>query len=97
MIKMMSFKWTENSTTNYINAVESPEIQSLLHSFQTQAYPKKNSASIRNRDAAINRFYYKPRFKTSRLINRKGSAKQSVSVARNGTEKRERERDIQRE
>ncbi len=41
MIKIMSFKWTENSATNYINAVESPEIQSLLHSFQTQAYPKK--------------------------------------------------------
>ncbi len=38
-----------------------------------------------SRDAAINRVYYQPRFKTSRLINRKISAKPSVSVARNGT------------
>ncbi len=27
------------------------------------------------RDAVINRFYYKPHFKTSQLINRKGSAR----------------------
>ncbi len=36
-------------------------------------------------DAAINRFYYEPRFKTSRLINCNGSAKPSVSVAQSGT------------
>ncbi|KAI2665784.1 hypothetical protein H4Q32_022882 [Labeo rohita] len=36
----MLFKWTENSTTNYINAIESSEIQSLLHSFQIQEYLK---------------------------------------------------------
>ncbi len=40
---------------------------------------------LSSRDAAINCFYYLPRFKTSRLIHRKGSATPSVSVAENGT------------
>ncbi len=55
---MMSFKLTENSTTNYINAVESPEIQSRLHSFQTQAYPK-NQFSINQEVQDLNNILYK--------------------------------------
>ncbi len=58
MIKIMSFKWTENSATNYINAVESPEIQSLLHSFQTQAYPK-NQFGINQEVQDLNNILYK--------------------------------------
>ncbi len=58
MIKIMSFKWTENSTTNYINAVESPEIQSLLHSFQTQIYPK-NQFGINQEVQDLNNILYK--------------------------------------
>ncbi len=58
MIKIMSFKWTENSTTNYINAVESPEIQSRLHSFQTQAYPK-NQFGINQEVQDLNNILYK--------------------------------------
>ncbi len=58
MIKIMSFKWTENSATNYTNAVESPEIQSLLHSFQTQAYPK-NQFGINQEVQDLNNILYK--------------------------------------
>ncbi len=58
MIKMMSFKWTENSATNYINAVESPEIQSGLHSFQTQIYPK-NQFGINQEVQDLNNILYK--------------------------------------
>ncbi len=47
MIKIISFKWTENSTNNYINAIVSSEIHSLLHSFQIQEYPKNHLASIK--------------------------------------------------
>ncbi len=58
MIKIMSFKWTENSATSYINAVESPEIQSLLHSFQTQEYPK-NQFGINQEVQDLNNILYK--------------------------------------
>ncbi len=58
MIKIMSFKWTENSATNYINVVESPEIQSLLHSLQTQIYPK-NQFGINQEVQDLNNILYK--------------------------------------
>ncbi len=58
MHKMMSFKWTENSTTNCMNTIESSEIQSLLHSFQIQEYPK-NQFGINQAVKDINYIFYK--------------------------------------
>ncbi len=54
--KIMSFKWTENSTTNYINAIESSE--SLLHPFQIQEY-SKNQFGINQAVKDINYIFYK--------------------------------------
>lgn len=63
----MSFKWTENSATNYINAVESSEIQSLLHSFQIQIYPK-NQFSINQEVQDLNNIFYKTAQKSNLTI-----------------------------
>ncbi len=67
MHKIMSFKWTENSASNYMNAVESPEIQSLLHSFQTQAYPK-NQFGINQEVQDLNNILYKTAQKSNLTI-----------------------------
>uniref|UniRef100_A0A9J8AFQ2 ribonuclease H n=1 Tax=Cyprinus carpio carpio TaxID=630221 RepID=A0A9J8AFQ2_CYPCA len=58
VIRIMSFKWTENSSTNYISATESSEIQSLLHTFQIQEYPK-NQFGINQAVKDINYIFYK--------------------------------------
>ncbi len=50
-----------------MNAVESPEIQSLLHSFQTQAYPK-NQFGINQEVQDLNNILYKTAQKSNLTI-----------------------------
>lgn len=67
MSKIMSFKWTETSASNYSTAVDSSEIQSLIHSFQIQEYPK-NQFGINQEVQDLNNIFYKTAQKSNLAI-----------------------------